>query len=365
PRFGRRRLLFSAAALAAAPPVAPDPPVRLLRKVRLALLGFQGGHASEVLTPLPRLPEVEVVALAEPDEKERARFAARPELAKARAYADWRQMLEKEKVDLVAINNQNGERARTILACVARGLDVYAEKPLAVSRAELAAVKKAVAAKKIALGMQLPMRFSPAYLALKKIVDQGLIGEVAQMGAQKSYKIGTSRGELRAPWFFHRASYGGTIPWIGIHMIDLMRFTSGRELRQVAGFQSHVGFPELGDMENVTASLFKLDNGGVATLRMDYLRPSKAPTHGDDRLRLAGTKGIAEYQESTGVTLVTSEAAPAKLDLPPKGTSAFVDFLLASYEGKAPALPLADIYRANEIALAAFEAAAQGRTLAV
>jgi predicted dehydrogenase len=293
--------------------------VRLRRKVRLALLGFQGGHASEVLTPLPRLPDVEVVALAEPDEKERARFAARPELAKARAYADWRQMLEKEKVDLVAINNQNGERARTILACVARGLDVYAEKPLAVSRAELAAVKKAVAAKKIALGMQLPMRFSPAYLALKTIVERGLIGEVAQMGAQKSYQIHTSRGELRAPWFFHRASYGGTIPWIGIHMIDLMRFTSGRELRQVAGFQSHVGFPE----------------------------------------------GIAEYQESTGVTLVTSEAASAKLDLPPKGTSAFVDFLLASYEGKAPALPLADIYRANEIALAAFQAATQGRTLAV
>jgi predicted dehydrogenase len=366
PRFGRRRLFLSAAALAAAPPAAPmDPPVRLGRKVRVAMLGFEGGHASEVLTPLPRLPDVEVVALSEANAEERARFAARPELAKARQYADWREMLAKESVDLVAINNNNGERAKTILACVARGLDVYAEKPLALTRADLGAIKRAVTAKKVALGMQLPMRFSAGYVALKKIVDEGLIGEVAQMGAQKSYKIGTSRGSLRAPWFFQRSSYGGTIPWIGIHMIDLMRFTSGRDLRQVAGFQSHVGFPELGEMENVTASIFKLDNGGVATLRMDYLRPTKAPTHGDDRLRLAGTKGIAEWQASSGLTLMTNATAPERIDPPRKLLWAFVDYLLSSYTGRAPALPLADIYRANEIALAAHEAATHGRTLAV
>jgi len=341
-----------------------DPPVRLGRKLRLAMLGFEGGHAGEVLTPLPRLPDIEVVACAEANEAERTRFAARPELSKARQYADWREMLAKEEVDLVAINNNNGERARSILACAARGLNIYAEKPLALTRADLTAIKRAVTSKKIALGMQLPMRFSAGYLALKKIVDDGLIGEVAQMGAQKSYKIGTSRGDLRAPWFFHRASYGGTIPWIGIHMIDLMRFTSGRELRQVCGFQSHVAFPELGDMENVAATVFRMDNGGVATLRMDYLRPSKAPTHGDDRLRLAGTKGIAEWQAAIGLTLVTNDAAPARIDPSRRPPSAFIDYLSSTYLGKPPALSLADIYRANEIALAAHEAATHGRTLA-
>lgn len=366
PRFGRRRLFVSAAALAAAPPVPPaDPPVPLGRKVRLALLGFQGGHTNEVLTPLPRLPDLEVVAFAEADDAERARFAARPELAKAKQYADWHQMLAKESVDLVAINNNNGERAKAILACAARGLNVYAEKPLALTRADLTAIKRAVTSKKIALGMQLPMRFGGGYLALKKIVDDGLLGEVAQISAQKSYKMGGGRGGTRAPWFFQRSSYGGTIPWIGIHMIDLMRFTSGRELRQVAGFQSHIGFPELGDMENVTASIFKLDNGGVATMRLDYLRPSKAPSHGDDRLRLAGTKGIAEFQASTGLTLMTNDAAPSRIDPPRRPPSAFIDYLTATYLGKPPALSLADIYRANEIALAAHEAANQGRTLTV
>ena len=62
-------------------------------------------------------------------------------------------------------------------------------------------------------------------------------------------------------------------------------------------------------METATASVLQLDNGGLATLRVDYFRPETAPTHGDDRLRLAGTKGIVEYQASTGVTLMTADDA--------------------------------------------------------
>jgi predicted dehydrogenase len=361
PKLHRRQLFFAAAALAD-PPVPAPTPVRLPRKVRLGLLGIEGGHISEIITPLPRLPDVEVVALSDPDAAERARIAAFPRVGGARQYADWQQMLAREELDLVAINNNNGDRARAILACAARGLAVMSEKPLAITRGDLAAIKRAVAAKKIALGMQLPMRFSAAYTTLKKVVTDGLIGEVAQMSAQKSYQIGSSRGP-RAAWFYKRASYGGTIPWIGIHMIDLMRFTSGREYRQVAGFQTHLGFPALGDMENVTGSLFRLDNGGVATLHMDYLRPAQAPSHGDDRLRLAGTKGIVEYQESTGLTLVTEDQGPLRLEAARPAHNSFVDYLLATYAGEKPGLPLADIYRVNEIALVAHEAAVRGRVL--
>jgi predicted dehydrogenase len=290
----------------------------------------------------------------------RARIAAAPRGGGARQYDDWRVMLEKESLDLVAINNSNGDRAKAILACAARGLAVMSEKPLAVTRADLAAVKKAVAEKKIALGMQLPMRFSAPYLAMKKVVTDGLIGEVAQMSGQKSYQIGTSHG-ARPAWFNHRASYGGTIPWIGVHLIDLMRWSSGRELRQVMSYQTHLGFPEIGDMENVTGSLFKLDNGGVASVYMDFLRPRAAGSHGDDRLRLCGTRGIVEYQASTGLTLVTDDKAPTHLEPPPAPQSAFVDYLLATYTGRPAGLSLADIYRVNEIALAAQESAVKAK----
>jgi hypothetical protein len=106
----------------------------------------------------------------------------------------------------------------------------------------------------------------------------------------------------------------------------------------------------------VTAAVYKLDNGGVATLHMDYLRPQTAPAHGDDRLRLAGTKGIAEYMADLGVVVVNEESKPHRVtNLPPQG-SVFLDFVESVYLGRQQSLSLADIYRVNEITIATHEA---------
>ena len=144
-------------------------------------------------------------------------------------------------------------------------------------------------------------------------------------------------------------------------MIDLMRFTSGRDFREASGYAANIGAPALGDMENVTASVFRLDNGGTATLRMDYLRPEAAPTHGDDRLRLAGLNGVVEFEERTGVTLVTSKESPKRLPELPAAGSVFVSFLESLYAGKPNDLPLAEIVRMSEIVIGADTAAREGR----
>lgn len=346
--LSRRVLLAGAAAAAYA---AEPATVRLPRRLRMAIIGFDG-HVGEITEHLRSLPDIEAAAISDADPKAMERGARNPLLASAKRYGNYMEMLDSEKLDLVAVCNNNGERAAAILACAERKLNVIAEKPLAVLRADFQAVRRAIEKNKIALGMLLPMRFDPPYLALKKIVEEGTIGEVAQIDAQKSYQSGD-----RAGWYLRRKTYGGTIAWIGIHMIDLMRWASGRDMVETAGFQGHVAFPNLQEMENVTTSIFRLDNGGTATLRMDYLRPGTAGTHGDDRLRLAGTKGVAEYMAATGVTLLAEGAKPRVLtDLPPKG-SVFLDYLQATYNGKAPALSVPEIWRVNEITLAAQEAA--------
>jgi predicted dehydrogenase len=252
-------------------------------------------------------------------------------------------MLSREKLDVVALCNNGGRRTPGILACAARKLDVIAEKPLAMNREDLDAVYTAVKQSGIRLGMLLPMRFDSPYLAMRRIVAAGEIGEIMEMDAQKSYQLGT-----RPAWQKQAATYGSTILWIAIHGIDLMLFVSGRRFTEVASLQSRVGFPELADMQNVTASIFRMDNGGAAALHLDYLRPETAVGHGDDRLRVAGSLGVVEYQESTGVTLLKKGAPPRTLhDLPPQG-SVFLDFLRGSR-----ALPWPEIVAANEATLAA------------
>ena len=321
------------------------PPPYALAWIRVALLGLEG-HTGEVLGPLPSLPDVEVTAYCDDTPaivqrfaKIRARQCARP---------GYRQLLDKENPDVAAVCNVISHHASTVLECLSRKIHVIAEKPIAVEITDLDRIKDALERGPAKLTAMLPMRFDPPYKALKKIVESGEIGEVIQIDAQKSYKVGS-----RTPWWYKRETYGGTIPWIGSHMVDLMLFTTGRDLVEASTFQNHIGFPETGDTENVTATIFRLDNGGVALLRMDYLRPQTASTHGDDRLRLAVTKGVAEYMAATGATLVSNTRKHTVIsDLPEKG-SLFTEFLDWVYNNKPMSLSWKDIYRGYQIVLGA------------
>lgn len=348
PRGITRRCWIAGTALSVS---AADTGLRLPRRVRVGLAGLVG-HVNEILAHLPRLPDVDLVAVSDQDPAALQRFRQREAVGGATQYADYRRMLDNEQLDMVGVCNPNGERAEAILACAERGLHVVAEKPLALRRDDLRRVREAVLRRQVRLTTLLPMRFSSPYLAIKEIVDSGEIGEVAQMAAQKSYVAGN-----RPAWMRNRASYGGTIPWIGIHMIDLMHWASGRDFSNVYSMTARFDDPGIGEMENVTASVFRLDNGGAAVLRMDYLRPRTAGSHGDDRLRVAGTRGVAEYQEATGVTVASADSKPRRLEQLPARRSLFVEFLDSVYNGAPYSMPFDEICRINEVTLAAQESA--------
>ena len=351
--LSRRVLLAGVAALSESRRLLPA--VALPQNVRVMILGLDG-HVEEILRPLPRLPGVSVVAVSHPDAGELDRSLRNPLLKGVAHFADWREMLGHVEADVAAVCNDNGGRAEAVIACIQHGLHVIAEKPLALNTADLLRIRSASEEHHVRVGLLLPMRYEPAYQMMKRVVAEGLIGEVVQIAAQKSYQAG-----VRPGWYLHRATYGGTIPWLAPHMIDLMRFTSGRDFREAAGFAANVGAPGLGEMENVTASVFRLDNGGVATLRLDYLRPDTAPTHGDDRLRLAGLNGVVEFEQRTGVTLVTHKENPKRLPEIPAAGSVFVDFLESVYAGKQSDLPLAEILRVSEVVIGAQAAALEHR----
>ena len=334
--------------------------VKLPKKVRIVLLGTLG-HVGEILKPLPELPDVEVTAYCEADKSELKKVLKNPALAKAKAYDDYRKMLDTEKPDLVAVCTSNGDRAESIRACTERKLPFIAEKPFATTLTEYLKIEKLIIDAGIQPGILLPLRFDPPYLALHQIVKSGAVGEVGQISSQKSYKAG-----VRPQWMKDPSTYGGTIPWIGIHMIDLMRFTSGREFVEAASYQAQVLAPAgIGKMENTTASIFRMDNGGVASLHMDYYRPESAHSHGDDRIRLAGPKGVVEYMESTGVTLLVEGRQAEKITDLPQQRQVFVDYLNMLYNGKKPLISRDDMFRSNRATLVAHQAAVEKRFLPI
>jgi predicted dehydrogenase len=331
--------------------------VKLPRKIRLGVVGWEG-HLAEILDPLPLLPDVEVVAYAHPEEAGRGVLGKRKELAGAKGFASHRRMLDEMKLDVVGVVNDDGARAGVVVDVLERGIHCVAEKPLGVTRKELEAVKRAVAGSRGKLAMLTPLRYAPPFLALREVVAAGEIGEVVLMGGQKSYKRGVS-----SAWKNKRETYGSTMLWIGPHVVDLFHFASGLKMTEAFCWQANVLDPALGDRENVVGALFRLANGGVGELRMDYLRPDSAPTHEDDRLRVAGTKGVVEYTAATGVTVMAEGKAPRKVEAWPGARSLLVDFLEHVYNGRPARQTLEEILHVSEAIQAAEESSRLGRAV--
>jgi predicted dehydrogenase len=183
-------------------------------KLRACVIGHTGrgdyGHGLDVV--FTGHPQCELVGLADPDEAGRAKAVER---AKApRSYADYREMLAKEKPQIVAVAmRQTDQHVAAALAAFGVGAHVIMEKPIAASCAEADQILAAAdsAKRKIAVAHQ--MRLGPRTQKLKKALDEGLIGDLLQMdvwGKQDAKRAG-----------------GEDMMVLGTHEFDLLRFFAG------------------------------------------------------------------------------------------------------------------------------------------
>ena len=125
---------------------------------------------------------------------------------------------------------------------------------------------------------------------------------------------------------------------------------------------SHPGYPAC--PSNASYSL-RMKNGGSAAVTLDYLRPMKAPTHGDERVRIAGTKGVVEASlAKEEVTLITAESAPRALAPEPQ-PDVFTAFVRSLRKQGPPVMTLADAFRITEIAIKAGMAAQSGKPVSL
>ena len=171
--------------------------------------------------------------------------------------------------------------------------------------------------------------------------------------SQKTYKWGNSRPDF----YRSRQTFPGIAPYIGIHAFDWLTWILGDLFTSVQGQEGTTARPEYRACASHAAFTLTMQNGGVVAVTLDYLRPDSAPTHGDERIRIAGTKGVLEtalIEEK--VTLITSDKAPRSLPrpAPPDIFTAFV----RSLSGKTPP-PISryETFRITEIALKAQQAA--------
>lgn len=258
--------------------------------VRLGVIGAWG-HFVHVLKDAESMPGVEVVGLApgHPDEDFSKVQAQCPSTSNAQVYDDYRKLLRDQSPDVVTVSTRLDLIAPLAVAAAEAGCHIVCEKPLAITHEGLERLWAAVNGNGVQCYAMMASRAHPLLAAGRKAVADGLIGEVCLLNARKSYRFGD-----RPEWFGWRDTYGGTIPWIGIHALDFIDAVTDSAFTSVAAMHTNAAHPERPECEDVCTLTLGLANGALATASIDYLRPRVADSHGDDWLRIVGSKGIIE-----------------------------------------------------------------------
>ena len=182
------------------------------------------------------------------------------------------------------------------------------------------------------------------------------IGEIRMLNGRKSYKLGT-----RPDFYKSKETFGGIIPWVGIHAIHWIYASSGLKFKSVIATADNIVNNGNGDLETASACIFTMENGAIATVTADYFRPSTADTHDDDRIRVVGTKGIVEYQ--CGKVTIIDENGTRELELLP-AKDVFALFL-DRISGKDVGVSMEESLYITKVALKARQAADSGQCVII
>ncbi len=324
-------------------------------KMKIAFIGGCGHLMMRQLLDLePEL--VEAIAVAGDgleDEKARVQLSRFPG---AQWFDDPREMLEKFRPDLVNVGPVFGKICEWTIAVLEDGIPVVSEKPLVNTRKQLEQLREVVARKGGHLFTEFPCRCRGTFRAARECIQRGEIGEVVMITGQKSYRF----GEKRPHWYGDRDLYPGTAMWVASHYIDAAWFCTGRKFDSAIGIQGNLSKPSYGSMEDHTITMFRLDNGGSCVIHSDFLRPNSAPTHSDERLRIAGSKGVIVLEGSDRASLITEEGGATELVSEGMGTE-FYREVLSAIAGNESVLSTANSLYIAEVLLAAREGGDTGK----
>ncbi|MBS1371996.1 MAG: Gfo/Idh/MocA family oxidoreductase [Lentisphaeria bacterium] len=262
-----------------------------MKKYRIAVVGL--GMGRRHIAGFRAHPAAEVVAVSDvnPELLERVR---REESIPA-AYPEWREMIGREKPDILVVAVPNFLHRELTVTGLRAGCHVFCEKPMALNAAEGGEMLRVAEETGRRLGINFRFRFAPQSVAMKKLVDAGMLGEIY-------YGRTEWMRRRRLPgfggWFGRKElSGGGPLIDLGVHRLDLALWLMGYpEPEWVMGAtDNRIAAPlaavegKTFDVEDIAAGFIRFRNG--ATLEVGASWAGHIRQREQVSTRILGTAG--------------------------------------------------------------------------
>lgn len=273
-----------------------------MERIKAAVIGIGFIGAAHV-EALKRVPGVDVVALV--NRHGAAEKAA--ELDVPQAFADYREMIEVCKPDVIHICTPNSNHKEVALYAFEHGIHVVCEKPLARNAEEAAEMLAAGEKSGLVHAVNFHNRFYPANHQLRNMIQDGALGTVRSV--QGKYLQDCFSQETDFNWRMLSQNSGKTrvMADIGSHWVDLAEYVTGMKVKEVfAEFQTDYPVRKMVkgdtvqeiaiDTEDTAYVLLRFENGAVGSAVFSQMIPGKK---NQTAILVSGTEAAAEWDSES------------------------------------------------------------------
>lgn len=342
-----------------------------MKKWKVGLIGC-GGMATFYRDIYRNMPGVEldyVVALTE----EEARRTAE-ELGVKHYSMHYEDCLNSD-VDIVDISTPNHLHKEQFLAALKAGKHILLQKPIAPDLEDAREILEAAQMSDLKTGMFMSKRCIGAYHEMKRMIQAGVIGQVAS--------VHTRAALIRRPGAINAENWrnslkmtgGGALIQLGIHDYDLLQWILEEKIVSISAFSDNLMSPHIGG-DDMTQSIVRFQSGIMGSVEASYC--STQPF-----LEIYGREGVLTYKNGkliikashiyeSEVIMYDSPGIEKAFDMPSDNQILFcldnpyeqhVMFLKAVMNDESVPVSIMEGYDALLIVKAAYESAQTGKTV--
>lgn len=264
----------------------------------------------------------------------------------------------------VIVATPNSLHADQAVAALDAGRPVLVEKPLAVDLGDAERVARAARESGATCGIAMNLRFHPAVVEMKRLVQGGELGPVrlAEVAFGYDLRLWRPQTDYRTS-YSARAELGGGIALDSIHELDYLLWLLG-PVDSVIAETGQISTLEL-DVEDVAVAILRFKCGAIATVSLNYFEPvyrRGALIVGEDAVAqwVWGQPELRIRRADRG-----EQSSSIGTDLTPTYVDVVEDFASAVERGDSPRTSVDQGLEAVRVVVALKRSASQGRRVTV
>ena len=258
--------------------------------------------------------EGELIAAFDSDEQALTLFS---ETFKCETSSNFSELLSSYNINCLVVCTPSGTHSTLVISALKAGLNVLVEKPMSINYEDAVNMVKLSQESKGDLYVVKQNRFNPPVVALKKLMDEGVLGKLYQVNVTCFWNR-NERYYNSSNWKGTKALDGGILYNQFSHFIDVLFHLCGG-IKEAKGYLSNVKHQSTIEFEDSGAFIFQMNNGAIGSMQVSTCAYEK---NHEGSITLLAENGIVKVGGKYLNTVDYSSLKERSLDHLPKSAPA-------------------------------------------